>query len=510
MKIIRWVKQTLRCIPKQAHPWVRWRSRLPHDAADAGVEQQRRLLTQLMLDRSLDKSKDAEKFVASRAQQSLWFINQFESASSAYNLQIGLRLTGQLNLTALERSLQEIVDRHDILRTKFTLDDTQLLQVVAPNHRVSLCFRDMNALPEAGRHAEAYQFVLREMQLSFDLAQIPLFRFTLIRLASDQNILNCVMNHIICDGWSMGLFVKELTTLYGAFSTGQPSPLAPLPIQYCDYAQWQHESLAGGLLDSQIDYWRKKLSGAPPLLALSPGRVRPLKQTFGGSTQILRLSPDLIRDLKSISVKHDATLFMITLAAFQSLLFRYANREDVLVGVPVAGRNRWETEELIGMFVNTIVLRTDLSGNPRFCELLEQVRTVVLEALCNSDVPFVRVVEELNPVRSRSYNPIFQVMFAVIKSAVQPDACGRLHVSPYVVSSGISRFDLTINLIECADAQWLVQLDYNTSLFDDETMARFLGDYGSALHTVAAEPDVRISNLHITASQPDQIGFIGV
>jgi hypothetical protein len=509
VKIVRCVKQALRVILKQAQPWVRWRSRLPHYTADLKVEQQRRLLTQLMLDRSLDKSKGAEKFVASRAQRSLWFINQFDSASSAYNLQIGLRLTGELNLTALERSMQEIVNRHDILRTKFTLDDDQLFQVVAPNHRVSLSVRDISPLPEPDRHAEAYQLVLREMQLSFDLAQIPLFRFTLIRLASDQNILNCVMNHIICDGWSVGLFVKELTTLYGALSTGQPSPLAPLPIQYCDYAQWQHESLASGLLDSQIDYWRRKLSGAPPLLALSTGCVRPLKQTFGGSSQILPLSQDLIRDLKSISVKHGATLFMITLAAFQSLLSHYANRKDVLIGVPVAGRNRWETEELIGMFVNTIVLRSDLSGNPRFCELLAQVRTVALEALCNSDVPFVRVVEELNPVRSRSYNPVFQVMFAIVKAAVQPDACGPLQVSPYVVSSGTSRFDLTMNLIECADAQWVVQLEYNTSLFDHEPMTRFLGDYVSALHTIAAEPDVRISNLHITVPQPEQIGFMG-
>jgi non-ribosomal peptide synthetase component F len=257
--------------------------------------------------------------------------------------------------------------------------------------------------------------------------------------------------------------------------------------------------MGSGLLESQIDYWRNNLSGAPPLLTLSESCIRPPGQTFAGSSQILPLSEDLIRDLKGLAATNDGTLFMVTLAALQCLLFRYSNQEDILVGVPFARRDRSETEEIIGLFVNTVVMRGNLSGNPRFCDFLAQVRATALEAFCNSDLPFAKLVEELRPARNQSYNPVFQAMFAVIKAAVQPDLWAPLQVKPYVVEQGASRFDLTMNLIECADAQWLVQLEFNTSLYDHEFMAGLLGDYVSALHTIAAQPDVRIADLKITA-----------
>jgi len=505
LKIVRLIKQALR--GKHATPKTSagLQARLETEAEVA----QKKLLAESMRDGSLGNSRIEQRFVASFSQQSLWLVHQFDPASWAYNLQIGLRLTGTLNVNALERSLQEIVDRHNIFRTKFALDDAQLFQVVVPNHKISLPLKDVSNLPEADRHGEAYKLALRETQVSFDLAQVPLFQFTLIRLASDQNILNCVLNHIICDGWSLGLFIKELMTLYAASSVGERLPLAPLPIQYGDYAQWQRESLESGSLDGQIDYWRKKLGGASPLLPFPTSRVRPLKQTFGGASQTLALPQDLIRDLNSLAVKHGATLFMVTLAACQALLSRYANQADIIVGVPAAGRNRWETEELIGLFVNTIVIRTDLSGDPRFCDFLGHVRSVVMEALCNSDVPFVKVVEELNPVRSQSYSAIFQIMFASIRSALQTDTCGPLQVSPYIVPSDSSRFDLTINLIECTDAQWVVRLEYNTALFDHEFMSNFLGDYVSTLRTIVAEPQLQISNLRIGMPRPEQTNSRG-
>jgi hypothetical protein len=327
----------------------------------------------------------------------------------------------------------------------------------------------------------------------------------LIRLAPDHHVLICILDHIISDGWSMGIIIRELRILYDAFSSGKVSPLAPLPIQYGDYAQWQRERITGELFRSQIDYWRTKLSGAPPLLDLCADRVRPGRQTLDGASQTVPLSKDLIRDLKSISSERDATLFMVTLAAFNVLLSRYTSETDILIGVPVACRNGVETEQLIGFFVNTVVLRTDLSGNPRFCDLLAQVREVVIEALCNSDTPFVTLVEELKPARSLNYHPIFQVMFAVIASAVQSSHFGALSVSPYVVTSRTSRFDLTMNLIEGGDEHWAVQVEYHTTLFDHERITKMIGHYLSVLAAIAAEPQLHISDLPIpTASEQHQ------
>ncbi|MGH9692016.1 MAG: condensation domain-containing protein [Candidatus Acidiferrales bacterium] len=443
----------------------------------------------------LERSDATTRCAASFSQQSLWLLRQFDPLSSAYNLQIGLRLKGPLHYDALKSSLQEIVNRHDVLRTKFALEEDQLLQIVVPHYTVSLPVVDLSSLEESARQVAAYQSAWEETQQRFDLSQEPLFRFKLVRLASNDHVLNCVMDHIVSDGWSLGIWVRELTSLYTACSNGQGSPLAPLPIQYRDYAQWQRESIAGELFETQVGYWKRKLDGAPALLELRTGRVRPQQQTFAGSSQWLPISADVIRGLKSLSAKHDATLFMVAFAAFQWLLSRYSGREDILVGVPVAGRNRWETEELIGMFVNTVVIRTDLAGNPRFRDLVKRVRAVAIEGFCNSDLPFATLVEELHPVRNASYNPIFQVMFAVIKSAVQSNVFGALHVTPYVVASGTSNLDLTVNLIECANEQWLVQIDYNSSLFDNGMMTGLLEDYVSSLQVVLSQPDTRLSDL---------------
>ena len=503
MKIAQSIKQALHNILDQNHPGNQGHPR-PHETADLTLEEQKLRLAEVVRNRSTE-TKGVKKVEASFSQQGLWVFNQFYPESSAYNLQIGLRLTGMLDRQTLKRSLQEIVDRHEVFRTYFSLDEAQLFQLVVPEHAIQLPFTDLSSLPANGREAEAYQLAHLETQIGFDLAKAPLFRFALIRLAPDCHILNCVMSHIICDGWSLGLLIKELSTLYRAFSAGEASPLKPLSIQYGDYARWQRELMESGALQSQIDYWGNKLSGAPPLLTLTTSRPRPQEQTLAGSSQTLPLSHDLVRELKSVASKYRATIFMVALSAFECVLSRYCSREDILIGVPIACRDRSETEDLVGLFVNTVVMRSDLSGNPRFCDLLSQVRTAALEAFGNADLPFAKLVEELKPPRSPSYNPVFQVMFAVIKSAVQPDLFTPLKVSPYIVVQGDSRFDLTMNLIEGFDAQWLAQLEYNTSLFDHEPMTALMADYISTLHAIAKEPEIHLSELPIGVSHQGSV-----
>ena len=451
-----------------------------------------------------EKPREPEKFAASYSQWGLWYVKQFERAQSAYNLQVGLRLKGNLNRGALERSFQEIVDRHDILRTTFEFEGTQLTQVVVSSYSVSLPLIDLTQMPESSRYIEAYALTTSETQAPFDVAKLPLFRLKLIQLGADDHILICVMDHIVTDGWSIGLFIRELKALYHAFSVGEASPLAPLPIQYGDYAQWQRECIASGLFDSQIAYWKSKLRGAPAVLELHTDRVRPAKQTFDGASQVLPLPRDLVRHLKSLGTQLDATLFMIALTAFKVLLNLCSGQEDILVGVPMASRSRVETEALIGLFVNVLVLRTNLGGNPRFCDLLLQVREVTLEALSNSDVPFAKLVEELKPARSASYNAIFQVVFAVIKAAVQSESFGGLRASPYLVTSRASGFDLTMNLIDGPNDEWLVQLEYNTTLFDHERMTGMLHHYLSLLRAIAAQPHMHIADLPVPVSGQKQ------
>lgn len=476
---------------EKALHWIDWRKRFSPHAPEPAIEEQTTLPEKFPIETALEP----ERFTASCSQWGSWYVKQVEPAQSAYNLQIGLRFRGELKRDPLERSLQEIVRRHDILRTTFEFEGSQLAQIVLPSYTVSLPLTDLSHVPESNRYADAYALAVSETQAAFDAAQLPLFRLKLIRLAPDDHILICVMDHIVSDGWSMGLFVQELKTLYSAFSLGEASPLSPLPIQYGDYAQWQRECIAGGLIDHQIVYWKSRLGGAPPVLNLYTDRARPPKQTFDGASQVLPLPKDLIRHLKHLAARQDATLFMAALTGFKVLLHQYSRQEDILVGVPVAGRSRVETEALIGFFVNMLVLRTDLGGNPRLGDLLAQVREITLEAFCNSDIPFAKLVEELRPARSISYNPIFQAVFAVIKAAVQSDSFGALSAMPYVVAGAASRFDLTMNLIEGADDCWVAQLEYNTALFDHDRMTGMLHHYLSVLRAMAADPRMRIADL---------------
>jgi non-ribosomal peptide synthetase component F len=350
------------------------------------------------------------------AQARLWFLEQLEPGNFAYNIPAGVRLTGSLHVMALKQSLNEIVRRHEALRTSFTTVNGEAVQVITQTSTLLLPIVNLSELPQAEQQAEVERLATAAAQGSFDLAQGPLLRATLLQLNETEHILLLTMHHIVSDGWSMGVFIRELAALYCAFSNEKPSPLPELPIQYADFAHWQRQWLQGEVLEEQLSYWKQQLNNAPPVLELPTDRPRPPIQSYQGAIASLVLCESLSQKLKFLSQRSGVTLFMILLAAFQTLLYRYTGQSDICIGSPIANRNRSETEGLIGFFVNTLVLRTDLSGNPSFQELLGRVREVALGAYAHQDLPFEQLVEALQPERSLSHQPLFQVMFILQNS----------------------------------------------------------------------------------------------
>ena len=315
-----------------------------------------------------------ERVPLSFAQQRLWFLDQYESNSSVYNIPSALRLKGALDVTALEQSLNEIVRRHESLRTTFSAVDGEPVQVIASALKMSLPFKDLMDLPESDRENEAQRLAMEQAREPFELSQAPLLRVILLRLGPYDHVLVLTMHHIVSDGWSRGVLYRELSLLYQAYTQGKPSPLAELSIQYADFAVWQRQWLQGEVLENQLSYWKKQLEGAPAILNLPTDRPRPAVQSYRGANQSIELPPELTQGLKALSAQQGVTLFMTLLAAFQTLLHRYTGQNDIVVGSPIANRNRAEIEGLIGFFVNTLVMRTDLRGNPTFKELLTRVR----------------------------------------------------------------------------------------------------------------------------------------
>jgi len=323
-------------------------------------------------------------------QRRLWFLDQLEPGNPAYNIAATARLSGKLDVRALEETFNELLRRHEALRTSFTLHKGEPVQRIAEAHRLALPIIDLESLPEAER--EANRITLEEAQRSFDLTRSPLLRVTLLRLSKEEHLMLLVMHHIISDGWSLGVLIKEITILYTAFAQGRSSPLAPLPIQYADYAHWQREWLRGQALTEQLAYWRRKLAGAPPALELPTDRARPPVQGYGGAAARVELDAGLTGALKALGRTEGATLYMLLLAGFQALLHRYTAQDEVVVGTPVAGRSRPEVEQLIGCFVNTVAVRADFGADPSYQELVRQVREVTLEAYEHQEVPFERLV----------------------------------------------------------------------------------------------------------------------
>jgi amino acid adenylation domain-containing protein len=428
------------------------------------------------------------------AQQRLWFLDQLEPSSLLYLLPTAFRLAGPLNVEALKQSLNEIVRRHEALRTTFPAVDGQPVQVIAPAQTVALRMVDLRPLPEAERQAEADRLAQEDAQRRFDLGRGPLLRASLLCLDDREHVLLLNMHHIVFDGWSRGLLFKELSSLYAALSSGRPSPLRDLPVQYADFSLWQREWLQGEVLEEQLGYWKQQLGGAPSVLALPSTQAHGARPSYRSAVQPLILPQPLAEALRTLSRREGVTLFMTLLAAFQTLLYRYTRQTDVVVGSPIANRNRLEIEGLIGFFANTLAFRSDLSGNPSFRALLRRVEEVCLGAYAHQDLPFERLVEELHPQRDLSHSPLFQVMLAFQNTPRHALEMPGLWVSRLELDVGWTPFDLTLSLMPEA-GQLTGQLKYRSDLFNGDTIRRMVDHFQTLLEGIVANPDQAIATL---------------
>ena len=428
------------------------------------------------------------------AQQRLWFLDQFEPNSAVYNIPMALRLTGALDVAALQQSLNEIVRRHEAVRTGFRTVDDKPTQVIQPASALETPLVDLAERPELEREETALRLCDEEAQRPFDLKRDVLLRAKLFRLGEADHILLLTMHHIASDAWSVGVLNSELTALYSSFAERKPSPLPDLSVQYADYSVWQREWLQGEALDEQVDYWKKHLDGAPAVLELPTDRPRPAVQTYSGALISAELSKALSAAVDELSRAENATPFMTLLAAFQTLLHRYSGCDQIVVGSPIAGRQHPELEPLIGFFVNTLVLRGDLSGDPPFRTLLVRTREAALGAYAHQDLPFEKLVEELHPDRSTSHAPLFQVLFAFQNVPWEPAALAGLHVARLPLHIGVSKFDLSL-FVRKHEGGLSVLVEYNTDLFELATVRRMLGHYQTLLEGIVANPDARLSEL---------------
>ena len=397
----------------------------------------------------------------------------------------------------MEKSLSEIVARHESLRTIFVDSDGEPRQRVLPAWPVEVQPVDLRDWPVDNREAEAARMIAEDARSPFDLARGPLFRTQLLRLDEDEYALQLTLHHIISDGWSMPILVNEFSELYRGFKRGRPSELQELPIQYADYSVWQRQWLSGEVFETQISYWKRQLGGSLPVLNLPLDHSRPPVLTYRGSSYEFTLPEQLAASLKMMSRQEGVTLFMLMLAAFKALLYRYTGERDILVGTPIANRKQAEIEGLIGFFVNTLVLRTDLSDEPGFRDLLTRVRETALGAYAHQDVPFEQLVETLQPERDSSRSPIFQVMFMMEHGAGEDaiDLPG-LEVSSMEAESGAAKFEITL-VVEENDGALTGAIEYNTALFDEATIVRMAGHYEQLLEGFAADPDRPISEIEL-------------
>jgi amino acid adenylation domain-containing protein len=429
------------------------------------------------------------------AQQRLWFLAQLQPTSTAYNMNLAVRLTGPLDLPALEQSLNELMRRHESLRTSFAASGGKPLQVIAPEVPLTLRVTD-HTVAEEFQEAEIKRRAIAQAQQPFDLKEAPLLRMSLLRFAEEDHVVLFTIHHIISDAWSLNLLILEMAKLYEAFRHGKSSSLPPLPIQYADFAVWQREMLQGDLLQAELDYWRQQLADAPFVLDLPTDRPRLAAQNVRGATQSFQLDKSLTETLVQLSRRENVTLFMTLLAAFQTLLYRYTKQEDILVGTPIAGRDRIETEKLIGFFADTLVLRTRISGDLTFRELLGRVREMALGAYSHQDLPFEKLVEALQPERNLGRNPIFQVLFALHNTPVEPLQLPGLVWTPLKLNIPKARFDLALDLRETASGI-AGTCEYNADLFDATTIASFLSHYRTLLESVVLNPEERVSYLSL-------------
>jgi amino acid adenylation domain-containing protein len=439
------------------------------------------------------------------SQQRLWFIDQLYNGSPFYNILGGFHLKGVLNVTSFQQSLNEILRRHEAWRTIFLTKDKQPVQVIVPKLTWELPIINLEHLAGKDWEAEVQRLAIAEAQNPFDLTNGPLVRATLLRLGETEHIFLLNMHHIVSDGWSIGVFAQELAKLYAAFAQGQSSPLPELPIQYADFTIWERDRLQGELLKTQLNYWKQQLSGELPILRLPVDRPRPSNASFVGKKYYFKFPKNLTDALNILSKAEEVSLFMTLLAAFNTLLYRYTEQEDILVGSPIANRNQPELEGMLGFFVNTLVMRTDLSGNPSFQELLGQVREVTLGAYAHQDLPFEKLVEELRPKRDLKQNPLFQVMFVLQNTPIPTQEVLGLTLRALEVDSGTAMFDILLSLTE-TDQGLTGFLEYNTDLFNTATITQFVANFQTLLASIVANPHQCISELPLlTAKQQEQL-----
>ncbi|MDZ7959045.1 MAG: amino acid adenylation domain-containing protein [Aulosira sp. DedQUE10] len=447
-------------------------------------------------------------------QQRLWFLHQFEPDSSSNNMPIVVRCTGNLNVAVLEESLKEVVRRHELLRTRFPAVNGNPTQVIATNLSLTLPIIDLRQVPDEQREAEAHRLATNEAHRPFDLTNGPILRVLLLQLSEQEHLLVWNMHSIVCDGASADLFYQDLITIYKALSAGKASPLPPLPVQYADFAHWQHQWLQGEFLESQVKYWQRKLEGSLPIIQLPYDHPRPQGvHTYRGDRAALLLSKTLNHALTDLSQKWGVTLFMTLLTAFELLLYRNSGQEDLLISFASAGRGQVETEGLIGFFSNTLILRSNLAGNPTFRELLDRVRKDCLEAYAHQDLPFERLIEELRPEQqSRNSSPLFQVKFSLNPPwsngrGMAPVELPNLTIAALFgyIYHGKTKYDLTLVLREQDNGLGMV-FDYNAEMFDTSTIERMLGHFKTLLEGIVANPDQPISQLPLlTAGEQQQL-----
>ena len=430
----------------------------------------------------------------SHAQERLWFLDQLEPGSTAYNIPKAVRLKGGLDVAALERTLNEVVRRHEVLRTRFVAVNGAAVQVIAPVGEVELPRIDLRELTAEEQETKVRELAAAEAQQPFDLSVGPMLRVQLLQLGAEDHVVLFTLHHIISDGWSTGILVREVGALYAAYIEGRESPLPELTIQYADYAVWQREWLQGEVLEQQLAYWRGQLGDELPVLQLPTDRPRPPVQSHRGRSVNFSLPAEVTAQLQQLSNAEGVTLYMTLLAVFKLLLWRYSGQSEVVVGTPIAGRHHLATEGLLGLFVNTLVLRTSLGGNPTFSELLERVREVTLGAYAHQDLPFEKLVEELQPERDMSRSPLFQVMFVLQNTTVEPFRLPGLAASGVGGEGETAKFDLTLGVAEVA-GELQGSLQYNVDLFDEATIERLVEHYELLLRDVVTAPERQLSQL---------------
>ncbi|HEX2643404.1 MAG TPA: condensation domain-containing protein, partial [Thermoanaerobaculia bacterium] len=478
----------------------------------AGLDARKRhLLSLLLKEKGVDplqapipvQPRNRDTFPLSFEQERLWIIEQIEPGNVAYNLPLGLRLEGELRVGDLAATIGEIVRRHQTLRTTYAAVGGRPVQIVAPPAPFRIPIADLTGLPEELREAETVRLAAEESLLPFDIGR-GVLRVHLLRLAAAEHALLFTVHHIASDGWSNGILVREVMALYEAYSAGRPSPLPDLPVQYVDFAVWQRDTFRGELLERQLSYWRDQLSGAP-VLELPTDRPRPAVPSLAGAQEGIQLGAALAEGLRGIGREEGATLFMLVAAALQTLLARYAGQTDISVGTPIANRHRTETEALIGFFVNTLVIRADLSGDPTFRELLRRVRKVTTEAFAHQALPFSKVVEALNPDRSLSHSPLFQVMLGLGNTPTSNLEIPGLKLKDLSGRVDTAMFDLYMLVAEAGE-RFAAFVIYRTDLFEPATVERLLGHFETLLRGIVEDPDRQLSELPLlTPAEREQV-----